>query len=233
MDIELVHELVALNSTFYRDFAESFSESRAKYETGYSRLLGFIPVDKPAVLDVGCGNGRFGRFLQEHGVLGQYTGVDYSPFFLNQVAESGQQVFQRDLSLPGCLGGLGRFDLIVCLATWQHIPGRANRQRLLEEMADHLALDGRIVVSNWQFLVNPRQQRKILPWESAGIDPSRLEPNDYLVSWGRGGSGRRYVAYLDSNTTNEAATLAGLRIVDQFHADGREEDLNLYTILAS
>ncbi len=233
MDLDLVRELVALNATFYRDFAEDFSESRARYEAGYSRLLDFIPAGKAVVLDVGCGNGRFGRFLQENDVLGQYTGVDYSPFFLNQVAESGQQVFQRDLSLSGCLDGLGRFDLIACLATLQHIPGRANRQRLLKEMTDHLALGGRIIVSNWQFLPNPRQRRKILSWESAGIDPSRLEPNDYLLSWGRGGMGRRYVAYLDSDAMNEAAALAGLRIVEQFRADGREGDLNLYTILAS
>lgn len=233
MDIDLVRELVALNSTFYRDFAQSFSDSRAKFETGYAHLLGFIPAGKPTVLDVGCGNGRFGRFLQENIVLGQYTGVDFSPFFLGKMGESGHRVLQRDLSLPGCLDDLGSFDLIVCLATMQHIPGGSNRQRLLEEMANHLRPDGRIVVSNWQFLTNPRQQHKILPWESVGIDPSRLESHDFLLSWGRGGSGSRYVAYLDREAMNEAATSAGLRVVNQFRADGREGDLNLYTILAS
>ncbi len=232
MDRELVRDLVALNSAFYRDFAQSFSDSRAKYEAGYRCILDFMPAGPLIVLDVGCGNGRFGRFLQEEGVLEQYTGVDYSPLFLSMVGESGQRAVQRDLSLPACLDDLGRFDLIACLATLQHIPGRLNRQRLLEEMASHLAPGGRMVVSNWQFLTNPRQQRKILPWESIGIDPSRVEPNDYLLSWGRGGSGQRYVAYLDNTAMNEAAALAGLRIVNQFRADGREGDLNLYTILA-
>ncbi len=233
MDEELVRKLVALNSAFYRDFATSFSDSRAKYEAGYWRMLDHIPAGRLTVLDVGCGNGRFCRFLQEQDVLEHYTGVDYSPLFLSMVGASGQSAVQRDLSLPGCLNGLGRFDLIACLATLQHIPGRSNRQRLLHEMADHLTPGGRIVVSNWQFVTNRRQRRKILPWEPAGIDPIRLEPNDYLLSWGRGGSGWRYVAYLDSETMNEAAASAELRIVNEFRADGREGDLNLYTLLAS
>ncbi|MEZ4540618.1 MAG: class I SAM-dependent methyltransferase [Chloroflexota bacterium] len=100
MDIELVRELVALNSTFYRDFALSFSDSRAKFETGYAHLLGFIPAGKPTVLDVGCGNGRFGRFLQENIVLGQYTGVDFSSFFWVRWVSRDTGSFKETLACP-------------------------------------------------------------------------------------------------------------------------------------
>lgn len=232
MDDQLVRRLVDLNTQFYNNLAAPFAASRAAPQPGYLQILDCLPMRPLAVLDVGCGNGRFGRFLREAGLLQSYTGVDGSSALLSQINDLEGQFFIRDISLANSLDGLSEYDVIACLATLQHIPGQENRQRLLYEMSNHLKPAGHLVLSNWQFLHNPRQRRKIRPWSDVGIDPLNLEANDYLISWERGGSGVRYVSFLNEEAVATMAAEAELRVVKQFKSDGREGDLNLYTILA-
>lgn len=232
MDDLLVRRLVELNAEFYDTFARPFSASRSAPQPGFSQLLEHFPRGLLNVLDVGCGNGRFGRFLRSVGKLESYTGIDASSALLAEVTDLDGELLVRDISRPDCLTGLGVFDVVACLATLQHIPGQSNRLRLLQKMASHLIPNGLLVLSNWQFLSNSRQRRKILPWSSVGIDPTQLEPNDYLLSWERGGRGHRYVSYIDADSMAAMADIAKLRVVTQFFSDGREGSLNLYTILA-
>jgi SAM-dependent methyltransferase len=234
MDDGVVDHLLALNRDFYRQFAEPFVETRATLQEGFFKLVDCLPQSRGHLLDVGCGDGRFGRFSLEHGLAGQYTGVDFSAEMLDaarSLTEVGQ-FLRRDLSRPDCLAGLESHELISCLATMQHIPGRHNRLQLLQEMAAHLAPDGRIVLSNWQFLDSDRQRRKITPWQQAGLHEGDVDQNDFLLTWKRNGRGYRYVAFIDDGETAELAKTAGLRCLAQFRSDGREGNLNLYTVLA-
>jgi len=231
MDKATVQRLVTLNETFYSHFAAPFAASRAGPQPGYERLLAYVPVGRPRVLDVGCGDGRFGRYLRAAGRDVDYAGVDFSAALLAACAVPGRFA-QRDLSQPGGLDGLGYFDLIVCLSTLQHIPGRRNRARVLAEMAACLAAGGHIALANWQFLSSERQRRKIRPWADAGLQASDVETGDYLLAWQRGGEGRRYVALVDEEETRRLAESAQLRVVELFRSDGREGDLNLYALLA-
>jgi SAM-dependent methyltransferase len=234
MDEAVVERLLVLNRDFYREFAEPFVETRARPQEGFFTLLNHLPQSAGHLLDVGCGDGRFGRFALEQDLAARYTGLDFSAEMLQaarSLTEKGD-FFQRDLSHSGFLDGFGKFDLISCLATMQHIPGRSNRVRLLAELAEHLAVDGRIVLSNWQFLDSERQRRKIASWLEAGLSEGDVEVSDYLLTWKRNGKGFRYVAFIDDAETREMAETAGLQCVTQFRSDGREGDLNLYTILA-
>jgi SAM-dependent methyltransferase len=232
MDEATVRRLVALNEAFYAQFAAPFAASRATPQPGYERLLAYLPAGRPRVLDVGCGDGRFGRFLLSRGRAVEYVGVDSAAELL-AAAEGVGQTLRRDLSQPGGLRDLGHYDLIACLSTLQHIPGRDNRARLLGEMAGCLASGGHVALANWQFLGSQRQRRKLRPWSEVGLATADVEQGDYLLAWQRGGYGLRYVALLDEMETGRLAAAAGLRVVAQFRSDGREGDLNLYTILAS
>ncbi|MFZ0544447.1 MAG: methyltransferase domain-containing protein [Candidatus Promineifilaceae bacterium] len=234
MDGAVVERLLDLNQAFYGRFATPFVETRAAPQEGFFKLLDYLPQSAGHLLDVGCGDGRFGRFSLAHDLAADYTGLDFSADML-QAARSqttGGTFIQRDMSQADCLAGLGSYALISCLATMQHIPGWVNRLRLMQEMAAHLAPNGRIVLSNWQFLDSDRQRRKITPWSKAGLLDEDVEENDYLLTWQRGGKGYRYVAFIDSAETEKLSETAGLRCLAQFRSDGREGDLNLYTILS-
>lgn len=235
MKTAVAQKLLALNRAFYAAMATPFAESRAQPQPGYARLLAALPRPCPSLLDVGCGEGRFGRYLHSHGAIDRYVGVDFTGALLDRARDRVPGLFyERDISQPGCLDDLGQFTAVACLSTLQHIPGLANRRQLLCAMADRLenGRDGRLLLANWQFMDSPRQRRKLRDWSAIGLTAADVEPQDCLLSWQRGGSGLRYVCQIDAEETAVLAAAAGLRIVAQFRSDGREGDLNLYTILA-
>ncbi len=233
MESQTAQRLLDLNRDFYSGFAGSFAQTRAAPQPGFKRLLDYLPDLCHTVVDVGCGNGRFGLFLQDNDLDISYTGVDFTDEFLQMAGVSVAGTFlTRDINRPGFLRDQAQYDLGVCLATLQHVPGKTNRAAVLQEMADHLAENGRIFLSNWQFAHSARQRRKIVPWEEAGLRPDDVEPGDYLLTWQRDGRGLRYVHLIDGEETAWLAAEASLRVVDEFRSDGREGDLNLYSILA-
>ncbi|HCB50116.1 MAG TPA: hypothetical protein DEP47_11480 [Chloroflexi bacterium] len=234
MQEEIVERLLAINRDFYLKFATSFAETRAHPQPGFYQLIEFIPKPCKKMLDVGCGEGRFGRFVLNRNLIDQYTGVDFSQEIIDIAKDSMKgEFFLRELSRYGSLNGLGEFNLIVCLATMQHIPGRSNRLNLLREMGTHLTAKGIIFLSNWQFLDSERQRRKVTDWSKVNIDPTKLEENDFLIAWQRDGTGFRYVNFINSDEMEWLAKSVGLNVSGQFRADGQEGNLNLYSILST
>lgn len=232
MDAATREQLLALNRSFYEALAVPFRRTRARPQPGFERLLAHLPVPCWSALDIGCGEGRFGRFLKDRCDLERYVGVDFSPALLH-FAEKGisGDFFERDLAAHGALADLGQFDLVVALAVLQHIPGRTQRARLLREMGEHLEPHGRIFLSTWQFLDSPRQQRKVVDWSVVDIVPEKVEENDFLLTWQSGGFALRYVAYIGPDELAHLVQQAGLKIQQQFRSDGKEGDLNLYAVL--
>lgn len=229
---EVVQRLLALNQEFYDAQADSFSGSRVSAQPGFARLLPHLPQPCPRFLDVGCGNGRFAEFLQSQNRIGEFVGVDFSDELLADAAKNAVGTFyRRNLLEPGCLAGLGEFPAISCLAVMHHLPGKANRLRLLLEIKEHLAENGRLLISNWQFMDSPRQRRKVQDWADLGLSSADVEPNDYLLAWRRGGFALRYACHIDAAETAELAEAAGFSILEQFRSDGKEGDLSLYTVL--
>ncbi len=233
MRLEIVHRLLNLNRRFYDTYAGDFAQTRQEINPGFEKLLAYLPHPCPLLLDVGCGNGRFGHFLQQHQAIGAYVGVDFSESLLAIAATLATGTFiARDLSQPGCLDGLGTFTAIACLAALHHIPGRDNRVRLLQEMGAHLAPAGLMFLSTWQFTGSDRQQRKIRDWAEVELAPEDVEPGDYLLTWQRGGFAYRYACLIDETEMVALAADAGLKWAHHFRSDGREGDLGLYSVLS-
>lgn len=247
MDPSIVKQLDQLNRSFYSRFASEFSGSRSLAQPSLHRLVSFIPPGG-SVLDVGCGHGRVAQLMERtieaaggDTCVYDYYGLDFSAEFIRQaqVGAAGlKSVSARfavaDLLEPDWDHPLGSrcFDTILALAVFHHIPGYANRQKLLDSLGKRLNPNGKLVVSAWQFTTNDRMKRKIVPWERLGIDPAKLEPNDYLLDWKRGGVGYRYCCLIDGEEMNELASGCGLSILETFRADGKEGDLSLFAIMA-
>lgn len=232
MNADTQKKLIALNQQFYEQFASEFSQTRQNNNDGFAAILEMLPTPPSHLLDVGCGNGRFGQFVQQHQAVESYTGVDFSQGLLDIAATAVPGTYySRNLLEPNCLDAIGEFDTAVCLAVLHHIPGRLNRIRLLREIGQHLRPGGLLFVSTWQFATNVRQQRKICDWSQIGLTVDDVEPGDYLLSWQRGGSAYRYACQINEIQMMALAVAADLTPLRQFRSDGREGDLSLYAVL--
>ena len=232
MKPDVAHLLLKINRDFYQKFSSSFAETRRQPQPGFYNLLDFLPQPKNQLLDVGCGEGRFGRFLADQKAIASYTGVDFSQKLIRMAkSKVDGQFFIRDFYQSGWQKGLETFDVVACLAALQHIPSVQRRGELLSEMSSLLKPEGRLFLSLWQFLDSERQRRKIIPWEQIGLSTAEVELGDFLISWERDGRSYRYVTYIDSSNLDNLAKNAGLAIENTFRSDGKEGDLNLYAVL--
>jgi SAM-dependent methyltransferase len=236
--------LNAINKTFYRERASEFSASRERGWRGWGQLfdeLHGLLVRSPAVLDLGCGNGRFARFLDGRPELeGTFTywGVDASPLALEEARKRlGRRETVRflehdfvteDSALPEALSALS-FDLIVLFGVLHHVPGRKTRSELLAQLSQALAPRGFLAYTLWQFENHERFRKKLVSWKEfltrtgAEIDLADLEAGDHVMTWGSGKTAFRYChAMSDEEENSLAASLSDrtLRVVARFDARG-------------
>ncbi len=238
MDQKTVESLSAINRSFYERLAGPFSDSRAGPWQGWTRLLSHLGDSDPlSVLDLGCGNGRFARFLDEHLERPlSYLGIDQSAALIRCARDdlagiAGVTVRQADLLDPE---DLGCHDLIVAFGLMHHLPGFHSRRALMQRAAASLRPGGLLAVTFWQLAGKERFRRRIIPWrEQAAIDESQLEEGDMLLRWTQGGEGVRYCHHTSPEEADGLAASTDLTIVDRYLADGKTRDLNLYLILES
>lgn len=243
MDPATRDRLLELNRRFYAVVAEPFHETRRGWSPGKAKLLDYAPTRRPLhVADIGCGNGRFAVMLDSLGAPVVYTGVDGTAELLAlarehtaQLAHVAVQFVRADLAEPGWVSCLGdpvpRFDLVVCLATLQHLPGYPLRAQVMRSLAGLLAEDGLLAVSAWQFLESERLAAKQIHWAEAGLSEADVEPGDALLPWKQGAYAIRYVHRIDDAEMGRLAADAGLEILTTYRADGKEGNLNLYALM--
>lgn len=239
-------QLLALNRRFYATVAEPFDATRLATPPGKVELVARLPLAGGAppttLVDVGCGNGRLAWLLEERGLPVDYVGVDANAELLTRAAAHTADLrhvqarwVQADLADPDWIEAVPRpasgFDVVVCLATLHHLPGIALRRRVVRGVAALVAVDGLIALSTWQFLSSARMASKVVAWDAVGIDPATVDPGDALLPWQQGGYAVRYVHQIDAAEVAALAAQAGLEVVDSYQADGKEGNLNLYTLL--
>jgi hypothetical protein len=89
---------------------------------------------------------------------------------------------------------------------------------------------GRLYLSHWQFLSSPRLRARVLPWESAGISESDVDPGDYLLDWRQGGYALRYVHHFSEEELAVLAEETGFQARETFLSDGEGGVLGLYQV---
>lgn len=258
MDRELQRELLSLNRDFYTLVAEPFDATRLAASPGKSELVRRLDLETlalstslPTVADIGCGNGRLAWLLDEQDVPLAYVGVDANAQLLAAAQAHTAELrhvracfVQADLAetdwpgqvvKPKRAGSEGSeregFDIVTCLATLHHLPGYDLRQRVVQQLAALVAPGGLVAISTWQFLTSPRFVAKLVEWAQVGIDASEVEPGDALLPWQQGAYAVRYVHQIDMDEVIQLATAAALTIESTYFADGKEGNLNLYTLL--
>lgn len=242
MDATTIAQLNQLNQTFYQQVSTEFDSSRQYYWEGWQQLKPYISEmlqqDYPQVVDLGCGNGRFGQFLNEtcNGAPFRYLGLDSSSPLLLLAAENRQphQQFQRFDLLPFLQGQklfpASNIDLLVVFGVTHHIPGSNLRQQLLSKLEAVLKTNGILIISFWQFAEEERYQKKLTDPSVVGLDPSQLEPHDYILDWQRNTAAYRYCHYWDESEITAAGRTSDLELVQSFRADSKSGTANRYLI---
>ncbi len=232
MDKETIHRLNDLNRQFYKITATDFNQTRNQPWPGWLELLPYLRSPL-RVLDVGCGNGRFGLFLAENlGPEIMYHGLDNSPQLLGFARQSltdagiNFQLSHYDIITQPLSAG-SEYDLVTLFGVLHHIPGYQNRMELMRAIAQLVAPDGFLAFACWRFYEILRFRRRIIPWP----EDYSVERHDYLLDWQRGETALRYCHYVDD--IEHAALVESTRLteVTTYRADGKTNDLNCYSLV--
>lgn len=216
-------DLNKLNKEFYLTTQEYFNTSRQFYWDGWKKLLSYLQGENLNVLDLGCGNGRFGKFLAEHKTI-NYTGIDNNQYLLDRAAENfpGSHLFCYDLTKPWQVKG--KFDLIALMAVLHHIPTKTARLKILLRAKKLLKSGGILVFTCWHFNKLKRFNQQVI---------KKLINNDYILSWRRGTEAKRYVHLFDDAEIDWLIKNLKMKLIDDFVSDGKQGQGNRYLVLQS
>ncbi|MCY4145318.1 MAG: class I SAM-dependent methyltransferase [Chloroflexi bacterium] len=230
MDDSTAQRLNTLNQAFYRQTARDFDTTRQAPWSGWDRLLRSVQLPVESALDIGCGNGRFGRFLAARQARElDYCGIDNNADLLTYASAQLQSyphvranLLPRDILMqpwPQC-----SVRLVALFGLLHHVPGLERRQNLLRTAAACVLPGGWLAFTAWRFLDSARLQRRIVPWSAEFV----VEAGDYLLDWRRGSRAIRYCHHIDDAEHDCLIAATGLPVVDDYREDG---GLNRYTIL--
>ena len=235
----------------------SSTHSRLRASLPHDRCLGkagntawmsclVTAVEKPRVLDVGCGNLRFARFLTDQAEVQpvSYFAVDNCEALVQSGMTDTQITFIKmdlvnsllddtlatQLKVPAC-------DLVVAFGFLHHVPGFQNRIRFLCALLDKTKPGGYLCVSFWQFMNSAKLAVKAnkataQALQQFQISSDALEKNDYLLGWQNQTHTWRYCHHFTQGELEDlVAQLAPqARMCAQFSADGKEGNLNRYIV---
>lgn len=229
MSPEAIRRLNDLNRTFYRITATAFDATRQQAWAGWERLLDHLPADRPLrVLDVGCGNGRFGVFLHQH-LSGEiaYHGIDNSPdllAFARSALPTATFTQQDIITHPPTSG---TYDLVVLFGVIHHVPAHSTRRALMRTLGERVAVNGLLAFAAWRFYEVERLRAKITDW----LPDVERESGDYLLDWRRGERALRYCHYVDDAEHDALVDASGLTERHRYRADGKDQRTNQYSLL--
>ncbi len=233
MDSSTIAKLNAINKAFYKTTAREFDQTRGQAWVGWQACLPHLPQTPLSVLDVGCGNGRFGVFLADnHPFPIRYHGLDNNRQLLDfaQQALSPIEMIEASFddydmmrdALPDA-----SYNLVVLFGVIHHVAGYANRQAFMRELAQRVAEDGLLIFAAWCFYEQDRFRQRIVAWD----DELTVEKHDYLLDWRRGERALRYCHYVDDEEHSALIEATGMDVLADYRADGATGDMNRYSVL--
>jgi len=231
MDNATIHRLNAINREFYRVTADEFDQTRGQAWHGWNQLLPHLKAPL-SVLDVGCGNGRFGLFLAEHFEPQnlRYHGIDNNAALLQHARESLSmlpEVLLEERDIIENPPDSGHYDLVVLFGVIHHIPGAAQRKNFMQILAQRVKPGGIFAFACWRFYEYERFRQRIVPWPA----DITVESNDFLLDWRRGEVALRYCHYVDDAEHAALVAATGLTEIQSYRADGSDGTANRYSQL--
>lgn len=231
----------------YDKYAKEFSQTRQNPWKGWEQVSAELKSlelgtskNPLRVLDLGCGNGRFLKFLAAEGYeIENYFGVDNSNLLLYETKELTNKlkseekvkegkIFNIDLNTEDWESKIhGEFNVVVSFGVMHHINPFDTRKSFLSKAFNILEPNGLLAVSYWQFGALPRyQEKKESTDKNAG---TKYSEHDFILNFGSS-KAKRFCHFVNGQELIELED--GMKYKDSktFLNDGREDNENLYRI---
>lgn len=222
--------LIKINKDFYNQIGSEFSKTRRYPWKGWESISKIIeksfPSDKLSLLDLGCGNGRFYKFLLERLPKhdSDYTGIDTNSELLDEAKKThpqGQFIMQNILADLNWKN-FGTYDLVVAFGFTHHIPSQEYRKTWFTNLTKLLNKDGLLIFTNWLFDIQK------------GISKEKeYENGDYFLGWNKYPNLYRYCHYYGDEEMVMIIKLleeTGCVLRNRFVGDSK--DLNEYFVFS-
>jgi ubiquinone/menaquinone biosynthesis C-methylase UbiE len=205
----------------YNEIATDFDRTRTHMKEDLDFLVPYLK-DRPTIIDLGCGNGRFVTLLEEaekqnHAHKFHYLGIDNNASLLTLAKKHFPEkafIEGDQLQIPA---EDEIADLLVNIRAFHHIPSKKLRRLALAEMRRVLKPHGLVIITVWN-LWQKKYRKHIFfgilryLWSFGGY-----APNDTFIPWGKKAK-RYYHAFLPLELNN-LVTNAGFEIEDLFYVN--------------
>jgi tRNA (uracil-5-)-methyltransferase TRM9 len=247
MQPETIARLNTINRDFYATIASDFSATRGRAWQGWLDLLPYLPQRPLRVLDVGCGNGRWGVHLAENERLAHYHGIDNNATLLAHAQDALMQTgisaqFNEHDAIIDAGANLAQvtqdatYDVVGVFGVLHHVPSSQYRLAFMQALAQCVAQGGLLVVATWRFWDFERFRARHIPWQAYDAEQgtqlaSEVERGDYLLDWRRGERALRYCHHTDDAEQDALCQATGLTEIARYRADGQDNRANCYSVL--
>lgn len=198
----------------YDAIAQSFSETRERPWPGFALLKKYFNKKKD-VLDIGCGNGRTADFFEYK----SYTGIDISKNLVELAKKRHNKKNVRfDIGNFTDLPSSKKFDLVVSIAVFHHLPSQSLRKRALKNVHLTLKDNGIFIFSVWNLFQKKYRPQKIVALLRSIFTFGIFHRRDLLIPWKKGLHKReRYYYAFKENEVVALLRKTDFKLVDIIH----------------
>jgi SAM-dependent methyltransferase len=220
VNLEGIKEINKLNNDFYKHHLESFNRSREGIWQIYNEIPKYLE-SSCTLLDLGCGNGRLGKYLKSMYQNLKYIGLDSSGELLNLARKNvpDGEFYQEDIIQNI---DIERFqpDLVTLFGVTHHVPSREFRKMYFLEIKNQLKENTILIISFWKF----DSKKGVTP---PYLSSYKLETGDFFLGWRNNFKYLRYCHLFSREEIEEIKKIFG----NIAEISELEIDNNLYLIL--
>jgi ubiquinone/menaquinone biosynthesis C-methylase UbiE len=235
MKDEVAQKILGENRLGYDRIAEKFAQTR-KFPWHEFALFKQYVHSGDEVLDAGCGSGRLYEFLKKNDI--SYIGIDTSAELITIARKTFPEAHFSVGDILTLPFSDNKFNVIFCIATLHHIPGKKLREQVIKEFHRVLRPGGYLIMTNWN-LLNVRWWPTLLhaAWQKI-IGKNNLDFGDVQKPWKNQYGGVETRRYLHAFTKGKMKRLLqhhGFTVIKQWYtrkdmASNRYTGFNLPTI---
>jgi len=209
-------EINKLNKDFYEKHAESFDRSRGFYWEIFQDSLKYLK-NGFKVLDLGCGNARYLKFLIENGFQIKYNGIDSNEKFIKDNSFKFPEYKFEQIDILESINKLNeKYDFLVVFGVTHHLPSREFRKTWFKEISEMVNKNGICILSFWNFDKDKNN-------ENIKLNYYIKERGDYFLGWKGDYSSHRFCHEYSEEEISEIKKIFSdfLLLEDYFKEDNR------------